>query len=78
MKTYTYIGYYRDNGQPWMAHLQADKPNSGEALAEVVAKLLGLENAPELSDIVIVEAIEGAHRGVLSNERVVNGTSCGA
>jgi hypothetical protein len=64
-KPYTVIGYYRDNNQPWMEHVNAPDATSGAGLALISLS----ENSG--GEPVVVEVIEGKHMGVLHNESLL-------
>jgi hypothetical protein len=63
--TYTVIGFYRDNNQPWMEHVTAPDPKAaaGKALVKLSAASSG--------DPVAVEVIAGHHNGKLCNETLM-------
>ena len=73
MKTYTVVGYYEDNGQPWVEHAEAE-----DWCGAVVETVKSLEKTDppsqpysfDRSNITIVEVFEGAHMGLAEHESV--------
>ena len=67
MKTYTVFGFYADNQQPWMEHASAKTPKQATVKA---VKSLSDRNGGDLSNMFVIEVIEGTHQGCLLNEYV--------
>jgi len=61
MKTYTVVGFWSDNMQPWVDFTKAS--NAQEAAAQVVAEL-GEGNTDNL---IVVEAFPGRQKAELCN-----------
>jgi hypothetical protein len=71
-KSYTVIGIYGDNQQPWMAHVEdASSPKDAAKKGIVITYNKG-ENGVELEDIFVVEVVEGYVNGVLCNDAVLS------
>lgn len=70
MKTYTVIGFYADNQQPWIEYAPGKTPKQAAVKA---VRDLSDRNGTDPSDMFIVEVIEGEHQGCLSNETVFTG-----
>lgn len=64
VKDYTVIGFWADNQQPFVTYVRSPNPRFAVVQAAHFAE------AGE--DLIIVEVIEGRHRGQLGNETVVH------
>jgi hypothetical protein len=71
-KSYTVIGIYGDNQQPWMAHIEeASSPKDAAKKGIAITYNKG-ENGVEQEDIFVLEVLEGYANGVLGNDVVVS------
>ena len=70
-QTYTVIGFYADNMQPWITFIEASSPKAAAKLGIKTIYDNGNGGA-ELNDIRVVEVVNGQHLGMLINQKVVN------
>lgn len=70
-QTYTVIGFYADNIQPWMTYVKASSPKAAAKLGIKTIYDNG-EGGAELMDMRVVEVVKGQCPGVLGNQKVVN------
>jgi hypothetical protein len=66
MPSYTVIGIYADNQQPWIQHVQATTPT--HAALKGIKDLSNSDDKPDVNNIYVVEVIEGTHQGTLCND----------
>lgn len=71
LKSYTVVGIYADNQQPWMTRVESTSPRNA-AIKGIETVYDDGKNGPELEDILVVEVIEGDVSGVLGNDTVAS------
>lgn len=66
MKPFTVVGYYEDNGQPYVEHVEAN--DWVEAMRTCI---LDHPEPPQASELVIVSVFDGAHKDQTEHESCV-------
>lgn len=70
MEKYTVVGYWEDNGRPWVAHVEA--MSASYAMVEAVECMVS-EWEAEPAQIAIVEVFPGHIKGEACTESVAYG-----
>jgi hypothetical protein len=65
-KSYTVIGMYADNQQPWMGHVKSASDPKDAAIKATLLQLT--DSGADPDDMFVVEVIEGRHTGTLNND----------
>ena len=71
-KSYTVIGIYADNQQPWMTHVEKAASPKDAAKKGIAITYNNGENGVELEDIFVVEVLEGYAYGILGKDVIVS------
>lgn len=73
LEEYSVIGFYADNHQVWIQHVDAVDPQ--QAAWKACIGLLQINEWAEdrLSDLLVVDVIKGHHQGVLGNQYTLSG-----
>ena len=73
-QSWTVIGVYADNDQPWIEHVQASDPKQA-AKAGVQRILAHQTNELMTADcVMVIEVLAGHHQGRLGNDEALSGT----
>lgn len=70
--TYTVVGFYSDNMQPWIEFVMAKSPS--EAAEKAVQELIETNGGDLVGEIMVVEILPGHLLGCLGNEKCLTGT----